>query len=123
MGKQPLVVFLGDSTLIDSVAFSLRDSRVLSVTRIDTLTADIEERLASLKPDLVVFELDSPYSPLVLSCLRERPCIQLVGLDLTHSRVIVLDSQQLDNPTLDDLCRMIQTKVSESVHWKGGSGN
>jgi hypothetical protein len=115
MGKRPLVVLLGDSVLIDSVAVSLEGSRVLGVTRIDTLTANVEERLTSLKPDLVVFELDSPYSPLVFSYIRERPCIQLVGLDLTCSRVIVLDSQQHTMRTMRELAYVVQSVASREA--------
>jgi hypothetical protein len=115
MGKQPLVVLLGDSVLIESVAVSLGGSRVLGVTRIDTLAANIEECLVSLKPDLVVFELDSPYSPLAFSYLRERSCVQLVGLDLTCSRVIVLDSQQHAMRTMSELAHVVQALFSREA--------
>jgi len=108
---------------MNGVAISLAGNQWLEMTRLDAHATDVRQRLFTLKPDLVIFELDAPPIPCILSLLWEQPGIPLIGLDLACSRAIVLNSQQLDPPTLDDLCRMIQTKVSEGVHLKGGSGN
>jgi hypothetical protein len=115
MSKQPLVVLLGDSVLIDGVAVSLGGSQVLSVARINTLTSNIDECFESLKPDLVVFELDSPYSPLVFSLLREQPGLRLVGLDLACSRVIVLNSRQHTACTMSELAHVVQVHADDAA--------
>jgi hypothetical protein len=115
MEKRPLVVLFGDSVLIDGVAVSLGEKEGLEVTHLDTTGVGVHERLGDLEPDLVVFELDSPYASSAFTFLREHPGIILVGLDLTCSRTIVLDSQQHVTPTLDALCQIVQTKVSEKT--------
>jgi len=123
MSRRPLVVLLGDSVLIDSVSVSLGEKEVPGVIHLNVPSSEVHKQLGDLKPDLVVFELDSSYTSPVYTFLKEHPGILLVGLDLTCSRAIVLNSQQFDTATLDDLCQMVQTKVSESVYLKGGSGN
>ena len=111
MSRQPLIVLLGDSVLIDGVAVSLGGSQVLRVARISTLAFNIDECLKSLKPDLVVFELDSPYSSLVFSFLRRQPGLRLIGLDLTCSQVIVLDSYQHATRAMSELAHVVQVET------------
>ena len=121
MELRPLVVLLGDSILIDGIAASLGDKEVEGMIHLDAPSVDVQERLEVLKPQVVVFELDSPYASPVLTFLREHPRITLVGLDLTCSRAIILNSQQHFTPTIDNLCQMVQTKASEIPHLpKGG---
>jgi hypothetical protein len=121
MEKRPLVVLLGDSVLIEGVAASLGDREAPEVIHVDTPSADIHERLESLEPDLVVFELDSPYASPILSLLKEHPGLTLVGLDLTCSRAIVLNSQPFFAPSLDELVHMIELKAIEGLYVpKGG---
>ena len=121
MGKRPLVVLLGDSVLIEGVAVSLGGCQELGVTRIDTLVIDIEACVKSLKPDLVVFELDSLYSTHILSLLKEQPGIQLVGLDLTASRVLVLNSRQHTTRSMDEFSHVIHTVAGRgALSQKGG---
>jgi hypothetical protein len=109
MVQRPLVVLLGDSVLMDGVAVSLGGCQELGVARIDTPAMDIEAYIASLKPDLVVFELDSLYSLHILSLLVEQPDIQLVGLDLNASRMIVLNSRQHTTRSMDEFSHVIHT--------------
>jgi hypothetical protein len=121
MIKRPLVVLLGDSVLIDGVAVSLGGCPELGVARIDTLVIDIEACIKSLKPDLVVFELDSPYSAHILSLLREQPGIQLVGLDLTSNRVLVLNSRQHKTRSMDEFSHVIHIIAGRGARsQKGG---
>jgi hypothetical protein len=116
MSRQPLVVLLGDSVLIDGVAVSLGGSQVMGVARISTLTSNIDECLESLKPDVVVFELDSPYSSLVFSLLREQPELRLVGLDLACSQVIVLNSHQHTMGAMSELAHIVGVHAGDVAH-------
>ena len=115
MDKRPLVVLLGDSLLLDSVAVSLGAGRQLGVIRLGTSVTDIEERLKSLKPELIIFELDTPRSPAILSSLREQSETVLLGLDPTCSQVIVLNSNQHVTRTMKELCHLVQTEVGYSA--------
>ena len=116
MKKRPLVVLLGDSLLMDGVAVGLGGRRILGVVRMNTSVADIGERLRSLNPDVIVFELDTPRSPAILALLREQPGTLLLGLDQTCSQVIVLNSQQHTTRTMKELCQLVQTEVGHKAH-------
>ena len=70
MERQPLIALLGDSVLMDGVAVGLGNRQTLGVVRVELAGNDIEESLGSLRPDLVVFELDSLLSASVLSLLK-----------------------------------------------------
>ena len=121
MKKRPLVVLLGDSLLMDGVAVGLGAREVLGVVRMDTTAAENGESLKSLNPDLIVFELDTPWSPAILSLLREQPGTQLLGLDLTCSQVIVLNSHQHPTRNMKELCQLVQTELDHRAPvWKGG---
>ena len=121
MEKQPLVVLLGDSVLIDGVAAGLASRQVPKMVRIDTFTADIVERLESLEPDLIVFELDAPRSSSIFTLLRQQPGILLLGLDLDYSQVLVLNSHHHITPTMNDLYQIVQAEASQQAFVsKGG---
>ena len=122
METRSLVVLLGDSVLMDGVAVGLED-RQFGVVRLDATDDDIGGRLTALTPDLIVFELDSPRSPSILSLLREQPDTLLLGLDLTCSQVIVLNSHRYITRTMKELCQLVQTEVGHKAHTrKGGDG-
>ena len=118
MEQRPLVVLLGDSLLMDGIAVSLAGREMPGTIRMDS---DISECLKTLQPDLILFELDAPHLTAVLSVLSEQPGIQLVGLDLACSRVIVLNSQQYPTPTMNDLCQVVEAETGRQAHSpKGG---
>ena len=121
MEKRPIVVLLGDSVLIDGVAVGLADRHVPGMIRINRFADDITERLKSLKPDMIVFELDTPCASSIFSLLREQPGILLLGLDLNCSQVLVLNSHQHVTRTVSELYCVVQLEACEQVHIsKGG---
>ena len=117
MRKHPLVALLGDSLLMDGVTVSLRERQALYVVRLEPSGNDMGERLKSLRPDLIVFELDTPLSQSILSLLKEQNGIPLLGLDLTCSRVVVLNSRHHTPQTMSDLCQVVQ----DELDWKTDS--
>jgi hypothetical protein len=120
MDERPLVALLGDSLLMDGVEAGLANKRALGIVRLDTSIADIGERLKSLNPELIVFELDTPRSTAVLSLLREQPGTLLLGLDLACSQVIVLNSNRYPTRTMKELCQLAQTEVSYRARLRKG---
>jgi DNA-binding NarL/FixJ family response regulator len=117
MENRPLVVVLGDSLLMEGVTVSLADCSQLSLFSVDSNDVDIWQRVNSLDPDVVVFELEIPHSPLILSLLKERPGILLVGLDLECNRVIVLNSRQHSTQTMHDLYQIVEAEVGKQVRF------
>ena len=118
METRPLVVLLGDSVLMDSVAISLAGNQLLEITCLDAQAIDARQRLHTLKPDLVIFELDTSRLPGILSLLWEQPGTLLIGLDLACSRAIVLNSHQHLTPTLNELCRVVQAEAGQKANRK-----
>lgn len=126
MEKRPLVVLLGDSLLMDGVAVSLADWQLWRMIRLDIDALDIGECIgecmASLDPELIVFELDSPWSSSILSLIKDQPGVLLIGLDLSRSRAIVLHSHQHLTQTMADLCQVVQSEANEKARSsKGGA--
>jgi hypothetical protein len=119
METRPRVVLLGESVLMEGTAINLARSQLLEMTRLDDLAIDVKQRLHTLKPDLVIFELDTPRLLCILSLLWEQPGIPLIGLDLACSRAIVLNCHEHINLTLDELCRVVQAEAGRKACGKG----
>jgi hypothetical protein len=111
MKKRPLVLILGDSLLMEGVAVSLAGCPQLSLIGIDSTDFDVWQKVDSLNPDVILFELETPHSPFILSLLKERPGILLLGLDLSSSRMIVLNSRQHCSKTMHDLCQIVEAET------------
>lgn len=113
------VVLFGNSLLMDTVEASLGDQRQLGVLRVHTTVADVGARLGSLRPDLVIFDLDVPHPSLILSLLKDHPGVPLLGLGVTRSTVVALSSQQYDVLTANDLAEVIQQQIALTTAEEG----
>jgi len=121
MENRPLVVLLGNSLLMDGVAVSLADKQMLRMVRIDTQTDDIWEQLESHQPELIVFELNNPNMLAIISHLKNRDDMLLIGLDLDCSRAIVLNSRQHLTRSMNELYRVVQSAANlEPMSSTGG---
>ncbi len=119
MGREPRIVLLGDSVLMDSVAESLAVRQVPGVLR--TACTSIGDQFEFLKPDLILFELGRPYSARVIALLQRRPGLVMIGLDLNSSRAIVLGGYQRVIDNMEDLYQVVQAEIrrQESRPWGG----
>lgn len=116
MDEQPLAVVLGDSLLIEGVAMSLEDDgQRLRIVRVDTALPDFQERVKSLNPKLVIFELDNPRSPAMVPLLREQPGALFLGLDPDCSQVVVLNSSQHLARSMTELGQLLQIQMNSRV--------
>jgi DNA-binding NarL/FixJ family response regulator len=106
--KQRIAALYGNSLFIAGLETCLRDREELAVDRIDATLADAMERLADMRPDVVIFDLDAPHAQFVTSFLREHPGLPLIGLGLADSNVVVFSSQQYTALTANDLTQVIQ---------------
>ena len=122
MDQRPLVVLLGDSVLMDSVAACLAVRQVMVILRIDGSDTAIAHCLRTLEPALIILELDNPESPSIPSFLREQSNTLLLGLDLDCSRVIVLNSQQHATRTMKDLYQVVRAEVGQGARELKGGG-
>ncbi len=112
MKKDCLVILFGDSLLMDTVEASLSDSPEFGIIRFHTTVSNVAERLQTLCPDLVVFDINSPIAQFALSFLKEQPSVPLLGLDVTCSKVVSLSCEHHAVLTADDLADVILHKIS-----------
>jgi chemotaxis response regulator CheB len=115
MDERRIVVLFGDSLLMDTVEASLGEDPELTVVRIHNNVGDVIGLLASLRPDVIIFDLDTAQTEFLLPQLREHPGVPLLGLDINSSTVVALSSKRYTTPTAHDLAQVIQTQASEGV--------
>ena len=120
MAKEPLIVLLGHSVLIDSVAVGLERQLNLHIFRIDDPGEDIEEHLRSMTPGLVIFELEDTGSSSLLNLLKDQTRISLLGLDRHCSQAIVLNIYPKATRTMNELVCIVQTIVREGASQSEG---
>lgn len=111
MEKKSVVVFLGDSLLMDGIAASLAKDEAFKSIRWDPAGAKLDAFLQSTMPDLIFFELDSSWSSAIFALLSKRPGLMLLGLDLNCSRVIVMNSHQRYTKSIAELSKFLQDEV------------
>jgi DNA-binding NarL/FixJ family response regulator len=126
MDDRQLIVLFGDSLLMDGVEASLADKQELDVIRVDATITNVGQHLKSIAPDLVIFDLDIPFSAQIVPLLQEQPGIPFIGLDAQCSEVIALSSQQYTALSANDLVKVIQiqttTRLSQDIDASFGFG-
>ncbi|MEW6286162.1 MAG: hypothetical protein AB1509_08030 [Chloroflexota bacterium] len=113
MEKRILIVVLGNSLLMDSVASNLRDELALTVMRKEISCINSRERLKAIQPDLIIFELDAPRPCTILSLLSEQPSVRLIGIDTNCSRVVEIVSALHFIESLTEFNQLIQLNLTQ----------
>lgn len=112
MINDQVVVLFGDSLLMDAVEASLGDRQGVSVVRIPTTIHNVEAYIDSLTPDFIIFDWDAPYTEVIISFLRYRPGIPLLGIDVATSRVIALSSLPYPALAVSDLAQVVRMETA-----------
>lgn len=108
MEKQRRVALYGSSLFIAGLEASLKDKPGLDVVRIEAPLLYVAERVKALRPDVVIFDINTVNPDHALPLLREHPGLALIGLDVNSNKVIVFSSQPYQTLTADDLVQVIQ---------------
>ncbi|HET6445238.1 MAG TPA: hypothetical protein VFI27_11730 [candidate division Zixibacteria bacterium] len=111
MEKQTIVALLGNSMMMDGIAVSLAENEEVISLRLDPSTMNLQERLLRIKPDLILYELDSDWAHTILSLLSEQPGTLLLALDADCSRVIIMNSRQRLTKSMEELYQLFQDEV------------
>ncbi len=122
MDKQQRIVLVGDSLLLDAVESSLNDNLKLGLQRIHGTTGQTAERLLTLAPDLVIFDLNTSELQSIVPLLKDHPQVQLIGLDACCSQVFALSGQTYTTPTASDLASVISESASRANGMVSPSG-
>ena len=104
----PIIWIIGNTVLMDGVAACLEEQQIPNLAHWDAPNADLEAKLHSSKPDLIIFELETTDSYKLLDYFKEQPGIKLLGLNRNCSQVIVLNSFQRTIRTMTDLYQIVQ---------------
>jgi len=99
---------IGDSLLMAGIAASFEERTTEKPVRWATVEKDMETRLQAARPNLIIFELNTPGAYLLLDMLREYPGTQLLGIDHNCDQVILMNSTQRPTRTMGDLYRIVQ---------------
>lgn len=112
MDDRQVIVLFGDSLLMDGVEASLSDQQELDVIHVDITINNVGQHLQTIAPDLVIFDLDLPFSSQIVPLLREQPGIPFIGLDAQCSEAIALSSHQYTALSANDLVKVIQIQTT-----------
>jgi len=93
---------------MDGVAVSLTGEQMPNLVRLEAECKEIREQLNSLEPDVIVFELETPKAQSIISLLKDRPGMLLIGLDTDCCQAIVLNSRQHLTQSMNDLQNVVQ---------------
>ena len=107
------VVLFGSSLAVSSIGASLQDRAGLRVLAVESeaSTAGVRgaaQRLAALRPDVVLFDLAAAPSDFAIALWRAQPGTLLIGMDLLTGRALVLSGQSARAHTTEDLLQVIQ---------------
>jgi hypothetical protein len=110
---RPVVVLSGNSLLLDGVASSLATAQLPNLVQLDISGPDLEMRLKSLHPRLILFELNCSFTECLFHILLEQPGALLLGLDCDACQALLLSGSRHVTPTISDLCRLIGQEVGQ----------
>jgi hypothetical protein len=113
MEQQTVVALLVDSMMMDGIAVSLTRYEAIRLIRLDPTAINLKDCLQTIVPDLIIFELGTVWFHAILSLLSEQPGLLLVGLDLECSRVIIMNSQQHQTKSIEELTQLFQDEGRE----------
>lgn len=103
-----IAALYGNSLFMAGVEASLRDKHGLSVVRIDAALPSAQDDLQAICPDVVIFDLDGPYSHHILPFIREHPGLPMLGLGLASNDAVLLSSRPYTALSADGLARLIR---------------
>ena len=115
-----LVVVLGDSLLMDGVGTSMRNGNEVCVVRLDPFRKDLDERIQTLQPDMIVFEMDTPRPCALLSMLKNLSGTLFLGIDANYNQVTVLNSNRHAIQNMKEFCQLVHIQISEQTRMHEG---
>jgi hypothetical protein len=104
----PDVWIIGNTVLMDGVEACLRDLKLNNLIRWNGINADLDKNLNAHRPDLIIFERNTPGSYILLNLHKEKPGIHLLGIDLECNQVLVMNSFQIQARTMTDLFQIVK---------------
>ncbi len=112
MGKMYRVVVFGNTLVLAGIKTSVGLDKSCEMIACEQ-TASLPE-LAALRPDALIYELDSVPGEFLYSLSRELPGLLLIGIDRETNRAMFWAGQEVSEVTTRDLTR--------AIHHTGNTG-
>ena len=116
----PNVVLLGGSVLMEGVASYLVNETTIQMIQHEDMTHFDIADLCALRPDIIIFELESLPAGELIHLMGSCPDVPWVALELNCSQVSVMNSRKYETQTMKDLFNIIHGVVPSAEGTKGG---
>jgi hypothetical protein len=106
------ILLYGNSLIIGSIGASLRR---LSQFEVTALVPPLQEmqNLDSLKPDVIIFDLETTHSATVFSMLKTHPGLLLVGISPDINLVKIWSGRQVRELSTQSLLELITSEAND----------
>ena len=116
----PNVVLLGGSVLMEGVASYLVNETTIQMIQHEDMTHFDIADLCALRPDIIIFELESLSAGELIHLMGSCPEVPWVALELNCSQVSVMNSRKYVTQSMKDLLSIIQEVTPDMEGIKGG---
>jgi hypothetical protein len=116
------IILYGNSLILGSIGVSLCRCPQFEVTTVLEPLREMQ-KLDSLKPDILLFDLETTRPETVFSLLESDPNLQLIGISPDINLVKVWSIRELREVSMGDLLNVIKSKVGDSPVQSGNHEN
>ena len=110
------ILLYGNSVILGAIGASLQGCSQFDVT---TLAPPLQEaqKLDVLKLDILLFDLETPYTQAVFSLLEKNPTLLLIGISPDINLVKIWSGRQMRGSSIQGLIEVINSEVINGKHW------
>ncbi|MBC7237585.1 MAG: hypothetical protein H5T69_17220 [Chloroflexi bacterium] len=122
MQKQWTVAILGDSLFMAGLGASLCGQKTAQVLQIKGFRQDLPAHLTMLRPDVILFDLDTLDARLLFDLLTGFSGLLFLGLGVAGNKAVTFSSHAHAAMSVGDLVELIEQEVGqlESVPVRSG---
>lgn len=101
------ILLYGNSVILGSIGACLRRCSQFEVMTLDTILPEMEV-FHTIKPDIVLFDLEASTTESVFHLLKTNPALLLIGINPGTNLIRVWNSRQLQDMSMKDLFKLIK---------------
>ena len=101
------ILLYGNTVILGSIGAGLRRCSQFEVMAMDNLLPEMEA-FHTIKPDIVLFDLEASTTESVFHMLKIYPALLLIGINPGTNLVRVWNSRQLKDMSMKDLFKLIK---------------
>lgn len=113
MEKRQQIILFGRTIILGTVGASLQNRADFDVICLSPPYPGLQE-LAAMKPDVILFDMESTYPMVAFSLLATLPELQLISIDPSTNQLMVWSGQQFRELSLQDLVEVIHKEMPDT---------